>query len=130
MTSCAHKTDQPVENSMTEQEATQVVNAFFEALSEGDSLKMRSLLAPEFYMFEHDVIWNEDSLLWLMPRTLGRIWTVHDVTFSTQGDMGHIAYYNESAKPLGRSWYESMLLKKADGELKIHFMHSTKLYLK
>lgn len=82
-------------------------------------------------MFEHDEIWNVDSLLSLMPNTIGRKWSIEDLQVSQSDNLVHIYYFNKSINPVGRSWYESMLLETySDGRLKIKFMHSTKLYLK
>ena len=113
----------------TQEEVKTVIDDFFSALSQGDSTLMRSLLTEDFHMFEHDVRWNQDSLLSLMPVTLGRIWEVSELDINQEHGLVHVSYFNNSANPKGRSWFESMLLTETKDGLKIKFMHSTKLYL-
>jgi len=124
---CESKNEGP---SFSKENAHEMIKEFYQALSTGDSTLMSSVLSLQFEMYEHEVLWNEDSLLWLMGATQGRIWRVDEITFHEEGKFAHAYYYNESDKPLGRSWYESMLFKKEGDEWKIRFMHSTKRYLK
>lgn len=107
-----------------------IADDFFLVLGSADSTKLRDLLTTDFHMFEHDQRWGIDSLLWLMPRTIGRKWEVSELAIDQGAELIHISYYNNSLAPKGRSWYESMLLINTDEGLKIKFMHFTKLYLK
>lgn len=116
--------------SISIQNIESTANDFFKALGTGDTTLMKRLLTHDFEMFEHDEIWNTDSLLSLMPNTIGREWSVEDLKISQDGDLVHLYYFNRSIKPKDRSWYESMLMKASGKELKIKFIHSTKLYLK
>lgn len=122
-------TSQPTPK-ISDKEITSVANDFFVALGTGDSTLMNRLLSQDFKMFEHDVIWNADSLLSLMPNTLGREWSVVDPIIQAEGDLAHLYYFNQGILPSDRSWYESMLIERTKDGLKIKFMHSTKLYLK
>ncbi|OEK01028.1 hypothetical protein BFP97_05680 [Roseivirga sp. 4D4] len=115
---------------ITDDEVNSVALDFFVALGTGDTTLMSSILTEDFEMFEHDVIWNTDSLLSLMPNTLGRKWSILDPVIQSEGSLAHLYYFNQGITPSDRSWYESMLLEKSDEGLKIKFMHSTKLYLK
>ena len=117
-------------NDFDKEQAHDMVKKFYQALSSADSTLMNQVLSDEFIMYEHEVLWNQDSLLSLMAATKGRIWRVDEIEFHVNGNIAHTYYYNESDKPIGRSWYESMLFKKEDGEWKIRFMQSTKRYLK
>lgn len=110
------------------EQAHKLVDQFYDALSKGDTLLLKRVLSEDFIMYEHEVQWNIDSLLALMPLTQGRIWRVDDINFVTRDDIAHVYYYNESDRPRGRSWYESMLLVR-ENEWRIQFMHSTKRYL-
>ena len=114
---------------ISEYEAKQLMDSFFTALSTADSTMMEQITSDSFYMYEHEKIWNTDSLLSLMSRTKGRIWEIQDFKLVTDGDIAHFSYYNESKNPLGRSWYESGLIVSTEQGLKLKFMHSTKLYL-
>ena len=114
----------------TQEKAHEYVNDFFKALSTGDSTLMANLLTEDFEMYEHEVLWNQDSLLSLMPLTQGRVWRVDSISFHVDEDIAHVYYFNESDKPKGRSWYESMLFIRESDKWRIRFMHSTKLYLK
>lgn len=125
MHSCVSKNET---STFTKEQAHELVDQFYNALSRGDSLLLKRVLAEDFTMYEHEVQWNIDSLLALMPLTQGRIWRIDEVNFKTRADIAHIYYYNESDRPKGRSWYESMLIVK-ENEWKIQFMHSTKRYL-
>ncbi|MFN1836030.1 hypothetical protein AB2B38_012265 [Balneola sp. MJW-20] len=118
--------DNPV---ISEADSRQIMTDFFTALSTADTTLMIQLTSDDMIMYEHEQIWTRDSLLALMPATLGRIWEIQDVTVRSEGELSHIHYYNISRKPVGRSWLESALLVRDEGEIKIKFMHSTKLYL-
>ncbi len=107
-----------------------IPNNFFKALGTGDTTLLKSLLTPDFFMFEHDEYWTADSLLKLMHLTLGRVWEVNDLKMNKDNKLVHVSYFNNSLAPQGRSWYESMLIINTIEGLKIKFMHSTKLYLK
>jgi len=113
----------------TKDQAHDMVKDFYSALSTGDSTLMNELLSEEFIMYEHEVLWNQDSLLRLMPLTKDRIWRVDEIDYHSDGALTHIYYYNESDNPKGRSWYESMLFTVEDNAWKIRFMQSTKRYL-
>jgi hypothetical protein len=114
---------------LTKDQAHEMVRDFYSALSKGDSTLMSSLLSKDFVMYEHEVLWNQDSLLWLMSLTKDRIWRVDEIDHHANGDLTHIYYYNESDNPIGRSWYESMLFIREEDSWKIRFMQSTKRYL-
>lgn len=115
--------------TMSPESAEQLMADFFTALSTADTLLMRQVTADDFVMYEHDSIWNTDSLLSLMSRTEGRIWEIQDFNFTADGNIGHFNYYNVSRNPIGRDWYESGLIVHTEEDLKLKFMHSTKLYL-
>jgi len=125
LVSCREST-QP---AITSAEAEQTMNDFFTSLSTADSTLLTQLTTDDFVLYEHDQIWNRDSLLALMPYTTGRIWEIQDFNAETGGHIAHVYYFNLSRNPEGRSWLESALLVDANGGPKIKFMHSTKLYL-
>lgn len=116
------------EPSITEEEALSLTNGFFEALSKGDTLYMQNHITADFLMFEHEQVWNMDSLLRLMPLTQGRVWEINEPTFNTSGNLAHLSYFNQGIIPSDRSWLESVLMKREGKHLKMKFMHSTKLY--
>lgn len=126
--SCQQNSESPVQ-AVAQEDAEAVVNNLFTALATGDTTLMENTLTADFHMFEHELRWNKDSLLSLMPHTLGRIWEISEVKMEQDGDLIHLSYFNDSKKPLGRSWLESVLIEKQAGALRIKFMHSTKLYL-
>ncbi len=107
-----------------------IANDFFIALGTGDTTRLNKVLSDDFIMFEHDQTWNTDSLLSLMPNTIGRVWSIQDLKVSQDGDLVHIHYFNQGVVPKDRSWHESMLMNASGQELKIQFIHSTKMYLK
>lgn len=115
--------------AITAAEAGQTMNGFFTSLSTADTTLLEQLTTDDFVLYEHDQIWNRDSLLALMPYTSGRIWEIQDFNAETEGGIAHVYYFNLSRKPEGRSWLESALLVDHNGQPKIKFMHSTKLYL-
>ena len=117
-------------SKITPPEAKDLVDNFYKALSTGDTLLMNKLLTDDFEMYEHKVLWTQDSLLALMPLTKDRIWRIDTLTLQTEDELAHIYYYNESDRPKGKSWYESMLLTNKNGQWQIKFMQSTKRYLK
>ncbi|WP_139135199.1 hypothetical protein [Roseivirga sp. 4D4] len=130
LSACMSVDRQTSSSPITDDEVNSVALDFFVALGTGDTTLMSSILTEDFEMFEHDVIWNTDSLLSLMPNTLGRKWSILDPVIQSEGSLAHLYYFNQGITPSDRSWYESMLLEKSDEGLKIKFMHSTKLYLK
>ncbi|MDX1671688.1 MAG: hypothetical protein R3211_05055, partial [Balneolaceae bacterium] len=91
--------DSPIE----EEEVVQTMNDFFTALSTADSTLLIRITKKNFTLYEHDEIWNRDSLLSLMPAVEGRIWKIRDPIIHVEGNMAHIYYYNVSQKPEGRS---------------------------
>ena len=120
----------PKNAAISEKEVTTCIEQFFEALANSDSLLLKQTLSKDFYMFEHDEIWNTDSLLALMPATLGRKWSVNEERITIIDNTGHISYFNQGIIPPDRSWLESALVVKENGSTKVVFLHSTKLYLK
>lgn len=110
--------------------AIATIENFFAALATGDTLLLQKSLTEDFYMYEHDEVWQADDLLELMPLTLGRKWSFKDVKFMSEGNLGHISYFNQGIIPNDRNWLESALLVAEGDSLKIKFLHSTKLYLK
>lgn len=128
--SCNGKKREATNTSISNQEIKKVANDFFIALGTSDTTLLTNLVSDDFYMFEHEQRWTLDSLLSLMPMTIGRVWELKDIDINKNKELVHISYFNNSINPVGRSWYESMLIKKTDSGLKIRFMHSTKLYLK
>ena len=117
------------QSSITSDQARQTMNDFFKALSTADTLLMERVTVDDFILYEHEEIWNRDSLLSLMSATQGRIWEIQDFELETRDDIAHVHYFNFSRKPEGRSWLESALLVRKEDQLQIQFMHSTKLYL-
>jgi len=107
-----------------------IAHNFFTALGTGDTTLLNKVLSNDFIMFEHDEVWNTDSLLSLMPNTIGREWSIQDLKVSQSGNLAHVYYFNQGTIPADRSWLESMLMEQNGEALKIKFMHSTKLYLK
>lgn len=117
------------EQTLSGANAEQIMNDFFTALSTADSTLLNRITTEDFTLYEHDVIWNRDSLFSLMPSLQGRIWEIRNAKVQVGDDLAHIHYYNVSRKPEGRSWLESALLVRRNDTLRIAFLHSTKLYL-
>ena len=125
------ETKQYDEETILSQEAgISTIENFFMALGTGDTLLLQKSLTENFYMYEHDEVWETDDLLGLMPLTLGRKWSFKDIHFKSEGNLAHITYFNQGVIPDDRSWLESALLVVEGDSLKIRFLHSTKLYLK
>jgi len=124
-----HNPDTDPEPEISKTEAEQTMNNFFTALSTADTTLLNELTTDDFVLYEHDAIWNRDSLLSLMAATEGRIWEIQDAEVHSEGNVAHIYYYNVSRKPEGRSWLESALLINQKDTVRLAFMHSTKLYL-
>lgn len=116
--------------AITKKEAVSFADDFFKALGSGDTLYLQHHLADDFVLYEHDQVWNIDSLLSLMPLTQGRVWEIQKPHFVNNGAIGHLYYYNQGVTPSDRAWLESMLMERQGSELKLRFMQSTKLYLK
>jgi len=128
LVSCSNSEMEP-ESKIISEEAEQTMNNFFTALSEADTVLLNRVTTEDFTLYEHDEIWNRDSLLSLMAHTQGRIWVIRDFESLSEGNIAHVYYHNISREPAGRSWLESALLIQKNDEIKIAFMHSTKLYL-
>ncbi|HEY9117818.1 MAG TPA: hypothetical protein VIN11_08330 [Roseivirga sp.] len=126
--SCSHIKDSN-ENLITKNDAIKTLETFYIALGTSDTTLLRQAVTNDFYMFEHDEEWNLDDLLELMPSTMGRKWSLNDIQFESNTGIGHITYLNKGVIPSDRSWLESALLVLEHDEVKIKFLHSTKLYL-
>ena len=122
-------TDTNTGTDISKGEAEQTMEDFFRALSTADTTLIQQITTDDFILYEHDAIWNRDSLLSLMSATKGRNWEIQDPVVKAEGNLAHIYYYNVSRKPEGRSWLESALLINQKDTVRLAFMHSTKLYL-
>ncbi|MDZ7716161.1 MAG: hypothetical protein U5J95_08120 [Balneolaceae bacterium] len=118
-----------LESDIDSEDAKKTIQNFFTALSTADTLLLNQVTTGDFTLYEHEEIWNRDSLLSLMSATEGRIWEIQDFESISRENIAHVYYYNISRNPEGRSWLESALLIRNDGRTQIQFMHSTKLYL-
>lgn len=128
LAACQQTKIKQTDNTIPIEAIESVANDFFKALGSGDTTLMMKVLTNDFEMFEHDQVWNTDSLLSLMPNTLGREWSIENPKVSQDGNLIHLYYFNQGIKPEDRSWYESMLMESSDDLIRIKFMHSTKLY--
>ena len=76
-------------------EVKSVIDNFFIALGSDDSAAMEQILTNDFHMFEHDHRWNIDSLISLMPKTIGRVWEVSELEITQGKELTHVSYYNQ-----------------------------------
>lgn len=117
-------------SEITAEKAENTMDDLFTALSNADTTLLKQVTTDDFTLFEHEEVWNRDSLLALMPATEGRIWEIKDAEVYAKEDVAHIHYFNQSRKPENRAWLESaLLIRDENGDVRIKFMHSTKLYL-
>ncbi|MFL6519609.1 MAG: nuclear transport factor 2 family protein [Chthoniobacterales bacterium] len=118
---------------------TQVVEAMrsmFAALAAEDIPKLRTIFAPDFYAFEAGGRITGDALIDLMKKAhaAGKVyvWTVNDSEVHIDGETAWITYVNRGSIKDGSetknvSWLESAILRKEDGNWRIHFLHSTRM---
>jgi ketosteroid isomerase-like protein len=113
-----------------------LIRTVFVALGSDDPAMFRSVVTPDFYLFEGGVRFDEAGMTALIKSAhdAGKIieWSVTEADVRVSGEMAWIAYVNkgsitdvEGTRP--QSWLESGCLEKRDGAWKIAFLHSTRV---
>jgi ketosteroid isomerase-like protein len=128
--------DQPGPTTADQVQVTEAIRSMFAALAAEDLPKLRSLIAPDFYAFEAGGRITGDALIDLMKKAhaAGKVyvWTVNEPEVHIDGDMAWVTYTNrgsikDASETKNLSWLESAILRKAEGNWRIEFFHSTRV---
>jgi len=116
------------------QAAVEAVRTMFDALSDRDMARYRSVMAPGFYAFDMGKRMTADELTEVVEdaREAGMNfdWKVTEPKVRVQGPMAWVTYVNRGAMQRGDNrqaltWLESAVLRKDAGAWRIQFLHST-----
>ncbi|ADB39807.1 nuclear transport factor 2 family protein [Spirosoma linguale] len=119
-----------------QQNVKQVINGFFQALSDEDLPSLRSYCRTDFTLLESGEIWTLDTLeAKIKPyfgRGASRINKIDIKKIVIQGTSAWVVYFNQADMELngrkGRiNWLESAVLTKLNDGWKITLLHSTTL---
>jgi uncharacterized protein (TIGR02246 family) len=113
-----------------------LVRTMFEAVGADDLATFRTVVTPDFYLFENGVRFDAAGIMALIKAAHDagtRIeWSITETDVRVAGEMAWVAYVNkgsitDAAGTKPRSWLESACLGKRDGRWQIAFMHSTRV---
>ncbi|MVM40745.1 DUF4440 domain-containing protein [Spirosoma sp. HMF3257] len=119
-----------------EAKVKQVVNGFFQALSDEDIPSLRSYCRTNFTLLESGEIWSLDTLEAKIKPYFGkgarRINTIDFKKIVIQGPTAWVVYFNQAAMDLNGqkgtiNWLESAVLSKEKNQWRIALLHSTTL---
>ena len=128
--------DQPAAATDDKSQITEAVRTMFAAAAAEDLVKLREVIAPEFYAFDAGGRFTGDALMDLIKaaHAAGKVyvWTVNDPEVHIHGDVAWITYVNrgsvkDASGTKDLSWLESAFLRKEKGSWRIQFFHSTRV---
>jgi hypothetical protein len=115
----------------------ETVRGMYAAAMVDDRAKMRSYLAPGFYMFDGGKRYEGDSIMDVIEdyykKGIRYVWSVTKPDVHVYCNEAWIAYINEGsitkpgAAPMPLQWLESAVLERQGGVWKIVFFHSTRV---
>src|SRR4029434_4004886 len=117
-----------------EVQVTEALRSMFAALSVEDILKLRTVVAPDFYAFEAGGRITGDALIDLIKKAhaAGKVyvWTVNEPEVHIDGSMAWVTYINrgsikDASETKNVRWLESAVLRKEKDNWRIQFFHST-----
>ena len=118
---------------------TDAVRTLYAGGTVDDMAKMRSVLAPSFYIFDNGHQYSSIDDLMKMVNTfrdqgIKFVWNVTNPKVTIDCNTAWITYVNDgsiqlpsSPAPTPTQWLESAILEKQDGTWKLVFMHSTRV---
>jgi hypothetical protein len=132
----ATASDQSTASTNDEVQVTEALRSMFAALSVEDILKLRTVVAPDFYAFEAGGRITGDALIDLIKKAhaAGKVyvWTVNEPEVHIDGSMAWVTYINrgsikDASETKNVSWLESAVLRKEKDNWRIQFFHSTRV---
>jgi SnoaL-like domain len=118
---------------------TDAVRTLYAGGTVDDMAKMRTVLAPGFYIFDNGHQYNSiDDLMKMVKALRGQgikfVWNVTNPKVTIHCNDAWITYINDgsiqfpsSPAPTPTQWLESAILEKQDGTWKLVFMQSTRV---
>ena len=118
---------------------TDAVRTLYAGGTVDDMAKMRSVLAPSFYIFDNGHQYSSIDDLMKMVNTfrdqgIKFVWNITNPKVTIDCNTAWITYVNDgsiqlpsSPAPTPTQWLESAILEKQDGTWKLVFMHSTRV---
>ena len=132
----ATASDQSTASANDKVQVTEAVRSMFAALSAEDILKLRTVIAPDFYAFEAGGRITGDALIDLIKKAhaAGKVyvWTVNEPEVHIDGSTAWVTYINrgsikDASETKNVSWLESAVLRKEKDNWRIQFFHSTRV---
>lgn len=111
------------------------VQKLFAAIAEADAEEISVLVTADFELLEVGEIWDLEKTLAEITPTAGKFTRrnyFHRITSEEMGDTAWVSYWNRATftsaqETRERSWLESAVLVRRDGEWKVRMLHSTRL---
>ncbi len=121
------------DNNLNNKKAFKPVLKLFEAMSQIDHKKMKTVVTKDFILLEHGEVWSIDDLANVVKASdYKRTNYFSVVNTQYQGDIAWINYWNKANFSNGKNsqdvvWLESVVVLKQKGHWVISQMHSTRL---
>lgn len=118
-----------------QQAVQQTIIKMFEALSNRDSVNLKSYCTEDIKLYEYGQVWNMDTLINKAIRLntandFKRINTIDFINTTINKDAAWATYYNQAdvtrdGKQTTKKWLETVVLVKEEKRWKINVLHST-----
>ncbi len=122
-----------MDNNDYDKKAFKPVLELFEAMSQIDHNKMKTVVTKDFILLEHGEVWSIDDLANMVKASdYKRTNYFSIINTQYQGDIAWINYWNKAIFSNGensrdRLWLESVVVLKQKGHWALSQMHSTRL---
>ena len=115
------------------EESKKLIVDYFQAITDKNLDQLKNLATPDLVIFEAGVIWNNDSVMNAIKNLADAQleYEFEDFSFEVDCNGSFVHYLNHGVltvndtSQVDLNWTESAYIKKVDGELKLHFLHST-----
>jgi ketosteroid isomerase-like protein len=120
----------------SERAIVQSLGSMYSALAADDLAAFRKVTSADFYAFDLGKRFTGDELTGLIKKAhdSGKVymWQVTEPQIHIDGLVAWVTYTNrgsiqDSSGKMDVSWLESAVLYKADGDWRVHFLHSTRV---
>jgi ketosteroid isomerase-like protein len=114
----------------------ETVNTIFNAIQTDDAVKLNSVIAPDFYIFDGGKRFNAEEVMAIFKaqHLAGKRyeWSVTEPDIHISGNTAWIAYVNDgsisdASGTVHQQWLESGFFEKQAGAWKVLFMQSTRV---
>ena len=115
------------------QKAAQVLQNYFDAVTEFDYQRMRDQCSASYLLFEDGEVWTVEDHINFLKQYEGKAniaYSLQDVSRAIQDGVVWITHRNKAkatieGQPVSFEWIESAIIRKEEGEWKLVLFHST-----